>query len=509
MKKTHGIASVIISALVFTFLFYREYIGLNLMIFELLVLAWIKIDGKLKISGINGITAFVSVILTSFFTILVYSDFAIIMNFIAMLFFIGVLIYPESRSLANALLLSISNLLRSQFAFFRKLTNSKIYGSKFGYYFRRLFIFIGPLLIIIIFIMIYRSANPVFDNIIVSVFGDIGAFLESIFGNIDGLIIFTFILGLIVSNIFLLRTSVTKIIAKDQHASDNLIRFKPKFKINFRNIALKNEFRSGIFLLFILNAILLLVNFIDVKWVWFNFEWEGEYLKQFVHEGTYLLILSMLISVSLVLYYFRRNLNFYSRNKWLKNLSYIWLIQNIILAISVAIRNFWYINYFSLAYKRIGVIIFLILTIYGLYTVFVKVMKRKSGFYLLRKNIYACFVVLIVASAFNWDIIIAKYNFNHAQSSFLHLNFMASLSDKTLPYLEKPLPELQKICEKQYFNYQNERLYMSPEMYCQLIESRKAEFIQKWEAKGILSWNLPEYLAYQKLINSAHTVVSK
>lgn len=247
---------------------------------------------------------------------------------------------------------------------------------------------------------------------------------------------------------------------------------------------------------------ILSMNVIDINWVWFNFEWEGQYLKQFVHEGTYLLILSILISGVLVLYYFRRNLNFYRNNNLLKYLSYIWLAQNGVLAVSVAIRNFWYINYFALAYKRIGVIIFLVLTIYGLYTVYRKVRERKSAFYLFKTNAYALLVVLIISSLMNWDSTIAKYNFKNSNTSFLHLDYLATLSDKSLPYLDKTLPELKQIEAVQNEKFPFEQKFMTSEEYFSIIQNRKRRFIDKWEAKSILSWNLPEYSAYKKLTSA-------
>jgi hypothetical protein len=63
-----------------------------------------------------------------------------------------------------------------------------------------------------------------------------------------------------------------------------------------------NEYKAGIVLLIALNALLLFVNIIDIKWVWIGFEFEGQYLKEFVHKGTYLLILSIIISIGIVLY---------------------------------------------------------------------------------------------------------------------------------------------------------------------------------------------------------------
>src|SRR5690606_12977260 len=106
------------------------------------------------------------------------------------------------------------------------------------------------------------------------------------------------------------------------------------------------EYRSAVLLFFGLNGLLAFLNFMDIYWVWFNFKWEGQFLKDFVHQGTYMLILSIVISIGLVIYYFRRNLNFFQRNRRLKYLTYLWLGQNALLAVSVFIRNGYYISYY-------------------------------------------------------------------------------------------------------------------------------------------------------------------
>ena len=102
---------------------------------------------------------------------------------------------------------------------------------------------------------------------------------------------------------------------------------------------------------------MLTVNIIDIDWVWLNFEYEGEInLTQFVHEGTYLLILSILISMGIILYFFRKNLNFYPGKQKLQIITYIWIAQNAVLAVSVAARNKHYTHHSGHANTRIAVV---------------------------------------------------------------------------------------------------------------------------------------------------------
>lgn len=492
-------STVLIYAIILTSLFHNQTLGLNLLIAEVSLLFWLLLTKQLKLNGIYPITIGFAFLVSSFFTVITYSIFSYIINFLLLFLLIGLIIYPQTKSLIFSIGYSVTNIFNSQILFFKTLSATKLKGKKISSYFRKLGIYIIPIAIIIFYIIIYRASNPIFDGLIGKTLLNIQNILKAVFQHFDLAIIFTFIICLFISSFVFFRKRNTTLFEIDKSSQEEKNRISKSERRTFRLTALKNEYKSGVFILLILNLLLLLLNVLDIRWVWFGFEYEGQNLKQFVHEGTYLLLLSIIISIIVVLYYFRNNLNFYSKNKSLKILSYIWLAQNAILSISVAIRNFWYIDYFALAYKRIGVMIFLILTIYGLYTVFIKVKNKKTSFYLFKTNIYAMVLVLSFSSFINWDNVIAKYNFKHSDQSFLHLDYLSGLSDKSLPYLDKPIEELKIIdkIQKQKFTFKQE--YLSPDDYHLIIEYRKEKFIEEWESKSFLSWNFAEYMAYQKL----------
>ncbi|WP_107038191.1 DUF4153 domain-containing protein [Brumimicrobium mesophilum] len=494
------ILSVLLFSILCTILFHKQDLGLNLIIAETIILSWLIYTKQFKFKGYYSIAVGIGLIITLLSTLFTHSLFSYILHFIVLFIFIGLLIYPQTKSLYFSFGQAFTNLFTSHGELYNKLTSSKLKGRSLKSYIKKIGIFIVPVLIIIFFIIIYRNSNPVFDTLIDEISRFLGKKLDFIFENLDFYLISSFIGYVLISTFILIRTSNENLKIMDKNSNEELVR---KRKINLRFFkfnALTNEYKSGVFLLITLNLMLLILNIIDIKWVWFGFEWEGQFLRQFVHEGTYLLILSILISIILVLYYFRRNINFLKNNRLLKYLSYIWLIQNAILTFSVGMRNFWYISYFSLAYKRIGVIIFLILTIYGLYTVYVKVKNRKSAFYLFKSNFNSFLLVLVLSSLFNWDSVIAKYNFRNADTSFLHLNYMVTLSDKALPYLDKSILELEKINKVQNQKFRFEQEYMTPERYSSIIDNRKENFIKKWENKSTLSWNYPEYKAYKIIV---------
>ena len=488
-------------SLLFTFFFYNKDLGLNFLFVDVIVIIWLLFTRQLRFNGTIPAVAFSAFVLTSVFTIITHSVFVYIMHFISIFILAGALIHPAAGSMLTTAGLAVSNIFLSFSSFTETLTTGSKSRSRIGRIIRRSLIFIVPMAIIFIFIAIYSASNPKFNALVLQVTDFLGKYFDWFFRNINMQLFVTFILVAFFLAMLMFRKGAPKIVQYDTIASDRLERRRKRNIWSSKWLALKNEFRAGIFLFFILNALLLLVNIIDINWVWFNFKWEGQYLKQFVHEGTYLLILSILISIGLVLYFFRGNQNFYSGNKWLRILSYIWLGQNAILAVSVGIRNFYYIQNFALAYKRIGVILFLLLTLYGLYTVFLKVKNTRSAYFLFRKNTLAAYVLLVLASLVNWDAVIAKYNFSHYQKSFLHLNFMADLSDKALPYLDVPVEKLTKIdsTQQKKFDFADRYYYMTPAEYTERISSRINEFLAKWESKDFLEWNYAEYKAYRDL----------
>ena len=496
MQRLKIIFIVLLSSILFTVFFYHLRIGLNLLLFEAFLLISLLILKKTKLNGQLELITFSGTILTAFLVVIYNSSLSITVNLISIFLFSGIILFPQLKNLAFSPLLASHNIFKSQSGFVRLLTEGNTNARAIIKYLKIIGI---PVIIFFLFLLMYKLSNPVLEKYTDSVADVIDQWLTSFFKNINVPLLLTFLLGLIISNYFFLGKANQKIMNLDLQGNDFLNRKKNNHVFGFKKMGLLNEYKTGVFLFAILNLLLLIVNIIDIYWVWFNFEWNGKYLKQFVHEGTYLLIISILLSMVLTLYFFRGNLNFLKQNKWLIRLSKIWLLQNAILVISVAIRNFWYIQYFALAYKRIGVIFFLIATLFSIYFVFRKIALKKSSYFLFRTNSLTLYVILISMTLFNWDVIIARYNFNHYERSFVHLNFLYTLSDKALPYLDISNDKLKEISEKQETQFSYRPIYMKPEVYYNHIQNRKVDFISEWPERDILSWNLADQRAYNIL----------
>ncbi|MDO7884133.1 DUF4153 domain-containing protein [Hymenobacter cheonanensis] len=212
---------------------------------------------------------------------------------------------------------------------------------------------------------------------------------------------------------------------------------RPNFSHSDRGaLALRKEWLAAVVSFGLLNALLLVVNIVDVRWLWFGFRAApGFDLTQFVHEGTYVLIFSILLAAGIMLWFFRRNLNFYKPGlpllRWGATL---WVVQNAVLAVSVGLRNYYYIEATELAYKRIGVYGFLLLTLFGLGTVLLKIWQRRSAFSLVRLNSWAAYALLLSLAAGNWEIWIARYNLQ-PRFERLNIGFLLTMPPRVLPVL--------------------------------------------------------------------------
>ncbi|MBD2767352.1 DUF4173 domain-containing protein [Hymenobacter sp. BT664] len=212
---------------------------------------------------------------------------------------------------------------------------------------------------------------------------------------------------------------------------------RPDFRLKAsRALDLRKEFIVAAAVFGLVNLLLLVVNAIDINWLWFGFVPKpGLDLTQFVHEGTYVLIFSILLAMGIVLWFFRRNLNFYQPGlSWLRWGATVWVLQNAVLAVSVGLRNYYYILHCGLAYKRIGVCFFLLLTIFGLGTVLLKIWQRRSAYSLVRLNSLAVYGVLLLLAAGNWEVWIARYNLQPRFRS-IDIGFLLDMPGRVLPVL--------------------------------------------------------------------------
>jgi Domain of unknown function (DUF4173) len=384
---------------------------------------------------------------------------------------------------------------------------------------------IFPLLLLAVFFLIYNLAN----GVLAKWTAQLGTQIDKLFFKFFDLFaierILFLILGFYITGSILLRTKLKILEQKEAGLSDGLKRIRMyrgkkeeswwynvmvgiMGKLGKGIMALKNENIVGIISLVLLNILLLFVNSIDISHLWINFKYTHDVnLFAMIHEGTELLILSIVLAMMVLLFFFRGNLNFYTKNKWLKMGAYAWIIQNIILVISVFIRDYHYIVQFGLAYKRIGVLFFLSMVLVGLVTIFIKIQYKKTGYYLLRVNAWAALVLLVFGSMINWDAYITTYNIAHRSTAPLNLPYLLTFSGKNLPALEENRQLLRQ--REKELNSANIKLERCTDCIDAILDARKNNYLKEQNTYTWLSWNLADAAIKKQLEATISNKISK
>ena len=439
--------------IIVNYLFWMEGIGLNLLLYSLFVMVVLLMDiqvaktKKILFAGGSHLLAAILVVINQ-------SDLTVITWYISMAVFVGFVHFQSLRSIPSALFAAFLQIATVPVNFLRKITISKYFGYSLSPLLKPAKYIIIPGLVLFLFSILYSVANPVFAGYMQQVTSGIVNILTNIFNffftELSFLRFLHIILGVLLTAAIFLGFRDKAIEQYEATFGDDLQRKKATNKKNLaheivgvlagnllrRKMALKTENVIGIISFSALNLLLLLLNVIDTKALLFA-EASVNNLSAELHDGTNALIISVVLAMFVILYFFSGNINFYSKNKIIRLLAYIWIVQNAFLVSSVLFRDFQYIDTYGLTYKRIGVLVFLLLCAVGLATVYIKVATRKTVFYLCRVNGFVWYALLLSFGAVNWDVFIVQYNIKNRKSIKLDIKHLTSLSDKTLPILHK------------------------------------------------------------------------
>lgn len=475
--------AVFLLGLLFDLFFWEMEIGLNLSLFALIAMA-----GMLGRYGFRDLSlaarwSLLGTLIAATMVYVHHSVVAVAATFLGLAVSAAFVHEKELRTLLYALPQSFAGFFMAPVSAWDGITQWRGGGGRAQGGWRWARIALVPVLVAVLFFQIYRAGNPKFDALTAGVLDGFFRFLGEFFTEH----VLFFLVGLMISAALLRRQAPLLMARFEQRWTDALLRVRvrrPHWAAPRAMDPLERERRGGVVLLVLVNALLLVVNTIDIAWVWFGFTVPEDFsLKQFVHEGTWLLIISILLSMLILLHLFRGNLNFYGRSGTLKKLAFVWIAQNFVLGISVFLRNYHYISFHGLAYKRIGVIVFLGLVLVGLVTLYIKVWRCRSFFYLARVNGWAWFAVLVGLTVVDWDSTIVRYNLAHDNPGEIDIDNYLEMSDKVLPLL---YADLEKV-ELQMARHRNNRVrwvdHLDPAGFRSELDAKRDRFIARYTAQ--------------------------
>jgi hypothetical protein len=129
----------------------------------------------------------------------------------------------------------------------------------------------------------------------------------------------------------------------------------------------------------------------------------------------------------------------------------------------------------------------------------IKITKRYNSLYLFRVNGLTVYGLFLIGALFNWDVIIANYNFANSERAYVELSFLSELNDSALPYLDQTPEVLSEISTRQESSFSfNSSSYepMANRTYSEILQARKKAFIDRFENQTVLEWNPAESKAY-------------
>lgn len=494
MKNLKLLAVIIAGAVGYRFLMWNEDLGLNAFIFAVLItgavftcrteLRRIRLLWWLAAAFITG-AAGVAV------TGLLFSH---IIYYLTLILFLAFVQAPTLRSPWAALLLfplhSVIAVWRDVCLFSKAV--SEAFGKRAKKRVRRRVQWWQVTIIgaaAVVFMWLFSIASPQFAAVIEQVWQSFCDFLAWIIPDLSFLEIVHFLFNAYFLSLFFHRFKDTMITHEDLRMSDTLQRVRRRQYYPRLLPGLTGEYHTAVAGVIVIGALLLLLNVLDVLSVWVAVAPDSApELSRFVHRGTYVLIVSVLLSISILLFCFRKNLNFYPRNGLLKALACSWVGQNIFLLCSTGLRNWHYVSEYGLTCKRIGVVVFLLMVCVSLLLLLVKIQKRKTLYHFFRMSIFGCLGVLVAGGLVNWDVLIASYN-TSLTGRVPDYAYLEKLSYQTAPYILETAPAAAAgsgVCEE----WDDE-----PSLY----SGRVYEYMQRVEARSWKSFNLGDRRAVDKL----------
>lgn len=394
--KTHHY--IFLTATLFVIVFYDQDMGLNLGILGIVyaLLTWYKTPERNRTR--TFLILFVTSILSSF-AFAWFRDFPSLLAIVSSLLLLG---YCSKNRKLKILFLIPVFIINSFTALFRFFSFDSWLPKKniSGVWQKTLAFILIPLLFISIFFGIYSVGSDHFA----AVFRDYE--LDINIWQVLALSVLGFFIAFNYWNYAVERLIYKKNSLLDDNFPDN---YKVQ-KSTYSFLDLDAERTSGVISFFSLN--ILLVFFI----ITYNYEQFYEIsktpvqLSEETHERVNAVIMSIIMAVLVIMFYFKSGFNFDPKAKLMKLLARIWIILNAILVFSAALKNYEYIISYGFTYKRLGVFAFLLLALIGLALTFIKIQKKKRNAFLFNTMIWYFYGTILACSYVNWGGIITSQN---------------------------------------------------------------------------------------------------
>ncbi|MDN5396864.1 MAG: DUF4173 domain-containing protein, partial [Chryseobacterium sp.] len=450
--KTHHY--IFLTAALFVILFYDQNVGMNIGIMSIVYTTLTLFKTPERNRTKTFLILFVTSMLSSF-AFIWYGDFPSLLAVVSSILLLGYRSRNRNLKILFLIPVFIINSFTSLFRFFsfdEWLPKKNVSGI----WQKTLAFIIIPILLISVFFGIYSAGSDHFAALFRDYELDI---------NVWQLLCISVLGFFIAFNYW--NYAVERFIYKKNHWLDDDFQDQSKIqKSTYSFLDLDSERTSGVISFFCLN--ILLVFFI----ITYNYEQFYEVsktpvqLSEETHERVNAVILSIVMAVLVIMFYFKSGFNFDPKAKLMKMLAGIWIVLNAILVLSAVVKNYEYIISYGWTYKRLGVFAFLILALIGLALTFIKIQRKKRNAFLFNAMTWYFYGTILACSYVNWGGIITYQNmkrkdfvmnYHLEQISFSERGLLKYADEKKDPQLKKKV--LVKIKEEKSRPFLSKILY--------------------------------------------------
>jgi hypothetical protein len=231
---------------------------------------------------------------------------------------------------------------------------------------------------------------------------------------------------------------------------------------------------SGVISLIALNILLLIFIYTYIYEQFYEIVKSGAQLSSETHDGVNAVILSIIMAILVILFYFKAGFNFDRKAKYLKLLAKIWIFLNVVLIISTVLKNTDYILNFGFTYKRLGVYAFLILSVLGLIFTFLKIKNQKTNAYLFNKMFGCFFGIILICSYINWGAFITSENMKRKDFALNFHQYSINFNEKQLlDYAKKNHNKMLEYTVESKVKIKQNATFLSQSLYYESINLKK------------------------------------